>query len=102
QLLADRIQKEENSVPSATMLAATTCAQRGTRSRPNRSTPRKAASRKKAVSPSKAKSGDNTLAVASAYRLQLVPNWNGMTMPVTTPIPKEIEKILIQNIDTRR
>jgi hypothetical protein len=30
--------------------------------------------------------------VASEKRLQLVPNWNGMTMPVTTPIPNAIEK----------
>ena len=42
-----------------------------------------------------------TLAVASEKRLQLVPNWNGMTMPETTPMPKEIAKILIQKIETR-
>ena len=39
-----------------------------------------------------------TLAVASEKRLQLVPNWNGMTMPETTPMPKATEKILIQKI----
>ncbi len=43
-----------------------------------------------------------TSAVASEKRLQLVPNWNGMTMPETTPMPKETEKILIQNIEMRR
>jgi hypothetical protein len=40
--------------------------------------------------------------VASENRLQLVPNWNGITIPETTPIPNETEKILIQNIDDRK
>ena len=43
-----------------------------------------------------------TFAVASAKRLQLVPNWNGMTMPETTPMPKETEKIRIQNTEMRK
>ena len=43
-----------------------------------------------------------TLAVASEKRLQLVPNWNGMTMPETTPMPNETAKILIQKPDRRR
>ena len=37
--------------------------------------------------------------MASENRLQLVPNWNGITIPDTTPIPNETEKILIQNIE---
>jgi len=37
-----------------------------------------------------------TLAAASEKRLQLVPNWNGITMPETTPMPNETAKILIQ------
>ena len=40
--------------------------------------------------------------MASEKRLQFVPNWNGMTTPETTPMPNEIEKILIQNIEMRR
>jgi len=40
--------------------------------------------------------------VTSEKRLQLVPNWNGMTIPETTPIPKDTENILIQNIDERK
>jgi hypothetical protein len=32
----------------------------------------------------------------------LVPNWNGMTMPETTPIPKETAKIFIQKVEMRR
>ncbi len=42
------------------------------------------------------------LAVASEKRLQLVPNWNGMMMPETTPMPKETEKILVQNVEMRK
>jgi len=41
------------------------------------------------------------LAVASEKRLQLVPNWNGMTMPDTTPMPNEMAKIFIQKFDNR-
>ena len=42
-----------------------------------------------------------TSAAASVKRLQLVPNWNGMMMPETTPIPNETAKILIQNPEMR-
>ncbi len=52
QLLVERIQNEENSVPAATMMAAKKCIHRGTNRRPNSSTPRNEASRKKAVRPS--------------------------------------------------
>ena len=38
----------------------------------------------------------------SASTLQLVPNWNAMTMPETTPIPNETAKILSQRSKTRR
>src|SRR5579859_789573 len=96
------IQNEESSVPKPTMKAATKCAQGGTSLRPNNSTPRNAASRKKAVSPSYANSGPTTFEVASAKRLQLVPNWNGMTMPETTPMPNDTAKMRIQNFETRR
>ena len=43
-----------------------------------------------------------TLAAASEKRLQLVPNWNGMTMPETTPIPNETAKICSQYCERRR
>ena len=39
--------------------------------------------------------------MAAEYRLQLVPNWNGITMPDTTPMPKATEKILIQKEEIR-
>src|SRR5258708_31589375 len=41
------------------------------------------------------------LAVSAEYRLQLVPNWNGITMPDTTPMPKATEKIFTQNEEIR-
>ena len=39
--------------------------------------------------------------MTAEYRLQLVPNWNGITMPDTTPMPKATEKILIQKEEIR-
>jgi|GEM_PF-2836773 len=42
------------------------------------------------------------LAVASENRLQLVPNWKGMMIPETTPMPKETEKILVQKLEMRK
>ena len=42
------------------------------------------------------------LPAASDRRLQLVPNWNGMTMPVTTPMPNEMAKMRSQNCDRLR
>ena len=52
QLLAERIQKAEISVPTATTTAEVACSQTGTRFAPNSITPRKVASRKKAPSTS--------------------------------------------------
>ena len=34
--------------------------------------------------------------------LQLVPNWNGITIPVTTPMPNATAKIRIQKFETWR
>ena len=39
-----------------------------------------------------------TFAAASEKRDQLVPNWKGMTIPVTTPIPKATEKMRVQKL----
>ncbi len=49
QLFAERIQKPEMAVPSATRMAAVTCSQGATRRQPKSMTPRKLASRKNAV-----------------------------------------------------
>ena len=43
-----------------------------------------------------------TSAAASEKRLQLVPNWNGMTIPETTPMPNDTAKILIQKVEMRK
>ncbi len=102
QLFRERIQNVDNSVPSATISAAKKWTHCGTRSRPNSSTPRKPASRKNAVRPSYAINGPEMSAVASEKRLQLVPNWNGMTMPETTPMPNDTANTLSQNLDRRR
>ena len=52
QLLAERIQKAEKKVPTATASVAAKCSPLPTRFMPNSMTPRKPASRKKAVSTS--------------------------------------------------
>ena len=62
------------------------CTQAGTRFMPNSMTPRNVASRKNAVSTSKPSSGPAMLPTLFMKPGQLVPNWNDMVMPVTTPI----------------
>ncbi len=52
QLLAASTQNAEIMVPTATITAAVTCSQRGTRPQPNSMMPRNVASRKNAVSTS--------------------------------------------------
>ena len=96
QLLAARIQNVENSVPSATMQVARKCSFGDTRFQPNSITPRKLASRKNAVSTSYDSSGPRMAPARSLSTAQLVPNWKLMTMPLTTPMPNEIAKILTQ------
>ena len=43
--------------------------------------------------------GEITFAAASEKRDQFDPNWNGMMIPVTTPIANDTEKIRIQNLE---
>ena len=45
--------------------------------------------------------GEMILAVASEKRLQLVPNWNGITTPDTTPMPKATAKMRVQKPEMR-
>jgi hypothetical protein len=75
QLLAERIQNEESSVPRATAQAARKWMPFGTRSRPNSRMPRNAASRKNAVTTSYWIKGPRTLPTVSDQRLQFVPSW---------------------------
>lgn len=43
-----------------------------------------------------------TFDAAATKRLQFVPNWNGITIPDTTPIPNDTAKIRSQNAERRR
>ena len=65
-------------------------------------TPKKVASSIKAVNASYPKSGPWIGPVCSDSTLQLVPNWKAMTMPLTTPMPKESANTLSQKSKTRR
>jgi hypothetical protein len=58
--------------------------------------PRKVDSRKKAKTPSMASGWPITPPVRRANSDQLVPNWNSMGMPVTTPRRKLMAKIFAQ------
>ena len=96
QLLTARIQNDDISVPSATITAENTCPF-GTSLRPNSSTPRNAGFEVEGSQhPRGHQRADDAGGDRSEKRLQLVPNWNGITMPETTPMPNETAKILIQ------
>ena len=96
------IQNDENIVPSVTMQHAKKYVRGDTRSRPSSITPKNVASSMNAVNPSYPSSGPWIDPVFSAITLQLVPNWNAMTMPVTTPMPNDTAKTLSQKSNTRR
>jgi hypothetical protein len=64
---------------------------------PNRKSPTKALSRKKAKAPSIARVWAMMSPVKAENAAQLVPNWNSIGMPVTTPKTKVTAKILPQN-----
>src|SRR4030042_6174670 len=92
QELAARIQKEERIVPKETRHVAKKWISRRTLFQPKIMMPRNPASRKKAVSTSKARSGEKTLATACEKREKLVPNSNSRTTPETAPIATLMEK----------
>ncbi len=96
--MSARIQNAESKVPIATSTVAAMCTQAGTRFMPNSMTPRKVASRKNAVSTSNASSGPAMLPTRFMKPGQLVPNWNDMVMPVTTPIANESANTLVQSL----
>jgi len=72
------------------------CAMRLNRFSPNKNKPRKADSRKKEKTPSITNPCPITPPVIWENRAQLVPNWNSMGIPVTTPKTKLMPKIFIQ------
>ena len=65
-------------------------------------TPKNVASSMKAVNASYPRSGPWIDPVRSASTPQLVPNWKAMTMPVTTPMPKDTANTLSQKSKMRR
>src|SRR5512137_599608 len=97
QELAAKIQKDERRVPKETRHVARKWISRRTLVQPKIMMPRNPASRKKAVSTSKARSGEKTLATACEKREKLVPNSNSRTTPETAPIAKLMAKIFTQN-----
>ncbi|MNY33143.1 hypothetical protein D3C86_1674060 [compost metagenome] len=64
---------------------------------PNKKRPKKADSRKKAKAPSMARVWAMIPPAKTENLAQLVPNWNSIGMPVTTPMTKLMAKILAQN-----
>src|SRR5271170_3070798 len=90
------IKKPENQEPRKTRKAAAQCPQRDSRFSPKRKSPRNADSRKKEKMPSIAMGMPMTPPVRRENSDQLVPNWNSIGIPVTTPRRKLMAKILPQ------
>ncbi len=82
--------------PSATSRPAVQCPHLLSRFSPKRNKPRNADSKKKANTPSMASVWPITPPAKREKCAQLVPNWNSMGMPVTTPRAKLMPKILAQ------
>ncbi len=96
--LRARIQKAESVVPTATASAETRCTPGLTRFMPKSMIPRNVASRKKAVKISYDSRGPAMAPTWFMYPGQLVPNWNDMVMPVTTPIANVSAKTFTQRL----
>ena len=99
--LATRIQNADSVVPTKTSRPPIQRTVELTRWRPNRTTPTKADSRKKANMPSAASGAPKMSPTNPTKRDQLVPNWNSMTMPLTTPITKVTAKSFVRKTDRR-
>ena len=84
--LAARIQNADRLPPMATIHITAACSFFEMRSQPKIHTPRKVDSRKKASSPSTASGAPKTSPTKREYSDQFMPNWNSITMPVTTPM----------------
>src|SRR5258708_40107757 len=90
------MKKPEIHEPAKTSTAESQWKRRERRFSPKRKRPRKADSRKKEKMPSIARGMPMTPPVRRENSLQLVPNWDSMGMPVTTPRRKLMAKILPQ------
>src|SRR5947209_19066929 len=91
-----RMKKTDRHDPANTRKADHQCAFGLSRFSPYRNSPRKADSRKKENTPSITSGWPMTPPVRREKCDQLVPNWNSMGMPVTTPMMKLIPKIFAQ------
>src|SRR5574340_1525760 len=96
--LATRIQYAERFDPKATSQIAVRCRPLEILPQPNSQIPRKVDSRKNASSASIASGAPKTSPTYREYSDQFMPNWNSITMPVTTPIAKLIVKSVPQNM----
>ena len=91
------MKKPESQVPSQRQDRDAASVPRGFRRfSPKRKAPRKRDSRKNEKTPSMARVWPMTPPAAAEKRAQLVPNWNSMGMPVTTPMAKLIAKMRAQ------
>src|SRR5439155_12593225 len=90
------IKAPEAHVPSHTMKAENQCIFCPKTFSPNKKIPRKADSRKKAKAPSIARVCAMISPEKAEKRAQLVPNWNSMGIPDTTPMTKAMAKIMAQ------
>ena len=64
--------------------------------------PRNVDSRKNAVNASSASGAPKMSPMKRAYSDQFMPKWNSCTMPVTTPMPKLMRKIVPKNFASLR
>ena len=87
----------ESHEPRASATAAARCLFGPSRFSPKRNSPRNVDSRKNAKTPSIARAWPTTSPEKRENRDQLVPNWNSIGMPVTTPMAKLRAKIRPQN-----
>src|SRR6202158_3457742 len=91
-----RMKYPDNHEPTKTATADSQCAFGLNRFSPYRNNPRNADSRKKANIPSMARVWPITPPANREKSDQLVPNWNSIGMPGTTPNTKLMLKILPQ------
>src|ERR1700722_20222271 len=90
------MKKPESQDPQKTKKAEAQCALGDSRFSPKRKSPRNADSRKKEKMPSMAIGIPMTPPVLRENSDQLVPNWNSIGMPVTTPRRKLTAKMRAQ------
>ena len=89
-------------MPNATMNAAKKCAQRRHQPSPEQQNAEERRLQEERHQPLIGhQRREHVARSASVKRLQLVPNWNGMMMPDTTPMPNETAKILVQKLEMR-